>query len=86
MFVKGEQECLILRRIDFSPSIEMQEQGIELPTEQLVGRILSSGQLSRADRQRLKERLLDDAISEKELMMIERVIEGVRKALLDIVD
>lgn len=64
----------------------MPNRGSELPTEKLVERILSANQVSRADRQRLKEALLDDSISEQELLLIERVIEGVRRGLLNIVD
>ncbi|CBN55711.1 MULTISPECIES: hypothetical protein [Kamptonema] len=64
----------------------MEDIGSQLPTDKLVERILSSGQLSRMDRQQLKLVLLDDSINEKELVLIERVIDGVRKGLLDIVD
>ncbi|MDB9512176.1 hypothetical protein PN499_13365 [Kamptonema animale CS-326] len=64
----------------------MEDIGSQLPTDKLVERILSSGQLSRMDRQQLKLALLDDSINEKELVLIERVIDGVRKGLLDIVD
>ena len=64
----------------------MEDIGSHLPTDKLVERILSSGQLSRIDRQQLKFALLDDSINEKELVLIERVIDGVRKGLLDIVD
>ncbi|WP_449419988.1 hypothetical protein [Phormidium nigroviride] len=64
----------------------MEDVGSQLPTDKLVERILSSGQLSRMDRQQLKLALLDDSINEKELVLIERVIDGVRKGLLDIVD
>lgn len=64
----------------------MQAQGSELPTEQLVEQILSSGQLSRAQRYKLKTTLLDSSISEEKLLLIEKVIEGVRKGLLEVVD
>lgn len=64
----------------------MPNRGSELSTEKLVAQILSANQISRADRQRLKDALLDDAISEQELALIERVIEGVRRGLLTIVD
>ncbi|HLO48773.1 MAG TPA: hypothetical protein VK211_10200 [Kamptonema sp.] len=70
----------------FLPKHTMAAQGSQLPTTKLVERILSSGQLSRIDRQQLKSALLDDSITEKELVLIERVIDGVRKGLLDIVD
>ncbi|MDF0553245.1 hypothetical protein [Kamptonema sp. UHCC 0994] len=68
------------------PKYTMEDRGSQLPTDKLVERILSSGQLSRIDRQQLKFALLDDSINEKELVLIERVIDGVRKGLLDIVD
>jgi len=70
----------------FLPKHTMVAQGSQLPTDKLVERILSSGQLSRIDRQQLKSALLDDSITEKELVLIERVIDGVRKGLLDIVE
>ncbi|MGE5658959.1 MAG: hypothetical protein ACM37W_20380 [Actinomycetota bacterium] len=64
----------------------MEAQGSQLPTTQLVERILSAGNLSRADRQQLKAALLDESISETELMLIEQVIDSVRKGLLNIIE
>lgn len=64
----------------------MEALGSQVPTAQLVERILSCGHLSRADRQQLKAALLDDTINEEELILIEQIIDSVRKGLLDIVD
>jgi len=55
-------------------------------TEQIVEQIFSDGALTRADRQRIKSMLLNDSIQENELRLIERVIEGVVKGLLDVLD
>lgn len=64
----------------------MEIQDSQLPTDQLVERILSSGKLSRIDREQLKLALLKHSISEKELVLIEQVLEKVRKGLLNIVN
>ncbi|OCQ91756.1 hypothetical protein BCD67_09520 [Oscillatoriales cyanobacterium USR001] len=64
----------------------MEIQGDRLSTEQLVERILLSGEVSRIDREQLKLALLNDSITEKELVLIEQVLDRVRKGLLNIVD
>ena len=55
-------------------------------TEQIVEQIFSSGELTRDDRQRIKSMLLNVSIGENELSLIERVMEGVVKGILDVLD
>ena len=55
-------------------------------TEQIVERIFSSGELTRDDRQRIQSMLLNESIGENELSLIERVMEGVVKGILDVLD
>ena len=64
----------------------MQSQSYSFLTEQIVERIFSSGELTRDDRQRIKSMLLNESISENELSLIERVMEGVVKGILDVLD
>jgi hypothetical protein len=64
----------------------MQSQSYSFLTEQIVERIFSSGELTRDDRQRIKSMLLNESIGEKELSLIERVMEGVVKGILDVLD
>ena len=64
----------------------MQSQSYSFLTEQIVERIFSSGELTRDDRQRIKSMLLNESISEDELSLIERVMEGVVKGILDVLD
>jgi hypothetical protein len=62
----------------------MQSQTYSFLTEQIVERIFSSGELTRDDRQRIKSMLLNESIGENELSLIERVMEGVVKGILDV--
>lgn len=64
----------------------MQSQTYSFLTEQIVERIFSSGELTRDDRQRIKSMLLNESITENELSLIERVMEGVVKGILDVLD
>lgn len=64
----------------------MQTQTSSFLTEQIVERIFSSGELTRDDRQRIQSMLLNESIGENELSLIERVIEGVVKGILDVLD
>ncbi|MBE9183623.1 hypothetical protein IQ270_02500 [Microcoleus sp. LEGE 07076] len=62
----------------------MQTQAFPFLNEQIVDRIFASGELTRDDRQRIKSMLLDESIGEHELSLIEKVIEGVVKGILDV--
>ncbi|MEG4841247.1 hypothetical protein [Microcoleus sp. B9-D4] len=64
----------------------MQTQTSSFLTEQIVEQIFSSGELTRADRQRIQSMLLNESIGENELSLIERVMEGVVKGILDVLD
>ena len=64
----------------------MQSQTYSFLTEQIVERIFSSGELTRDDRQRIKSMLLNESIGENELSLIERVMAGVVKGILDVLD
>ncbi|MBD1830560.1 hypothetical protein NDI47_13370 [Microcoleus vaginatus GB1-A2] len=55
-------------------------------TEQIVERIFSSGELTRDDRQRIQSMLLNESIGENELSLIEKVMEGVVKGILDVLN
>ena len=62
----------------------MQTQTFPFLNEQVVERIFASGQLTRDDRQGIQSMLLDELIGENELRLIERVMEGVVKGILDV--
>ncbi|MEG3840815.1 hypothetical protein [Microcoleus sp. herbarium14] len=62
----------------------MQTQTFPFLTEQRVERMFLSGELTRDDRQRIQLMLLDESIGENELSLIERVMEGVVKGILDV--
>ena len=64
----------------------MQTQTSQFLTEQIVDRIFSSGELSRDDRERIQSMLLNESIGENELKLIERVMEGVVKGILDVMN
>lgn len=53
-------------------------------TEEIVDQIFLDGELTRADRQRIKSMLLNDSIEENELRLIEKVMEGVVQGRLDL--
>lgn len=62
----------------------MQTQTFPFLNEQVVERIFASGELTRDDRQRIQSMLLNESIGENELSLIERVMEGVVKGILDV--
>jgi hypothetical protein len=62
----------------------MQTQTFSFPTQQIVDRIFDSGELSRVDRNQLQSALQNNSIDENELSLIERVMEGVLKGILDV--
>jgi hypothetical protein len=64
----------------------MQTQSSPFLTEQIVSRIFSAGELSRADRQKIQSALLNDSIDENELSLIEKIMEGVVKGILDVLN
>jgi len=64
----------------------MQTQTFPFLTEQIVERIFASGELTRDDRQRIQSMLLNESIGENELSLVERVMEGVVKGILDVVN
>ncbi len=53
-------------------------------TEEIVDQIFADGELTRADRQRIKSMLLDESIDEHQLILIERVMAGVVQGVLDV--
>ncbi|HAT13488.1 MAG TPA: hypothetical protein DD001_07535 [Microcoleaceae bacterium UBA10368] len=64
----------------------MQTQTSPFLTEQIVSRIFSDGELSRDDRQKIQSALLNTSIDEKELSLIEKIMEGVVKGILDVLN
>ncbi len=62
----------------------MQTQTFPFLNEQVVEQIFASGELTRDDRQRIQSMLLDESIGENELRLIEKVMEGVVKGILDV--
>lgn len=64
----------------------MQAETYSFLTEQIVERIFSSGELTRDDRQRIQSMLLNESIGENELRLVERVMEGVVKGILDVMN
>ncbi|MFS8117463.1 MAG: hypothetical protein ACMG55_03085 [Microcoleus sp.] len=64
----------------------MPTQNFPFLTEQIVDQIFYAGELTRADRQRIQSMLLDESIGENELRLIERVMEGVVKGILDVMN
>ncbi|MEG4287103.1 hypothetical protein QUB68_28765 [Microcoleus sp. A006_D1] len=64
----------------------MQTQTFPFLTEQIVERIFASGELTRDDRQRIQSMLLNESIGEHELSLVERVMEGVVKGILDVLN
>lgn len=62
----------------------MQTQTSPFLTEQIVSRIFETGELSRDDRQKIQSALLNDSIDENELSLIEKIMEGVVKGILDV--
>ncbi|MGB3268077.1 MAG: hypothetical protein WBA89_29510 [Microcoleus sp.] len=64
----------------------MQNQPFPFLNEQIVERIFASGELTREDRQRIQSMLLDESIGEHELSLVEKVMEGVVKGVLDVLN
>jgi hypothetical protein len=64
----------------------MQTQTSQFLTEAIVDQIFLSGELSRDDRKRIQSMLLDESIGEHELSLVERVMEGVVKGILDVMN
>ncbi|MCY7384381.1 MAG: hypothetical protein LH628_17690 [Microcoleus sp. CAN_BIN18] len=64
----------------------MQTQTSQFLTKEIVDQIFVSGELSRADRQRIQSMLLDESIGDNELSLVERVMEGVVKGILDVLN
>ncbi|MEG4803004.1 hypothetical protein QUB63_32935 [Microcoleus sp. ARI1-B5] len=64
----------------------MQTQTFPFLNEQVVERIFASGELTRDDRLRIQSMLLNESIGENELSLIERVMEGVVKGILDVLN
>ncbi len=64
----------------------MQTQTSQFLTEAIVDQIFLSGELSRDDRKRIQSMLLDESIGENELSLVEKVMEGVVKGILDLMN
>ncbi len=64
----------------------MQTKTSKFLTKEIVDQIFVSGELTRADRQRIQSMLLDESIGEHELSLVERVMEGVVKGILDVMN
>lgn len=62
----------------------MQTQTFPFLNEQVVERIFASRELTRDDRQQIQSMLLNESIGENELSLIERVMEGIVKGILDL--
>ena len=64
----------------------MQTKTSQFLTQEIVDQIFASGQLTRGDRQQIQSMLLDESIGETELSLVERVMEGVVKGILDVMN
>ena len=64
----------------------MQTKTSQFLTKETVDNIFLSGQLTRYDRQRIQLMLLDESIGENELSLVEKVMEGVVKGILDLMN
>lgn len=64
----------------------MQTKTSQFLTQEIVNQIFVSGELTRSDRQRIQLMLLDESIGETELSLVERVMEGVVKGILDVMN
>jgi hypothetical protein len=74
-------EYLLFERPTMSTT---QTQDSPFLTEEIVDQIFADGELTRADRQRIKLMLLDEFIDEHQLSLIERVMAGVVQGVLDV--
>ena len=64
----------------------MQTKTSQFLTKEIVDQIFLSGELTRDDRKRIQSMLLDESIGETELSLVERVMEGVVKGILDVMN
>ena len=55
-------------------------------TQKTVDQIFAFGELTRVDRERIKSMLLNPAIKDNELKLIEKVMKGVVNGILDVLD
>jgi len=62
----------------------MQTKTSQFLTKEIVDQIFLSGELTRDDRKQIQSMLLDESICEHELILVERVMEGVVKGILDV--
>ena len=62
----------------------MQTKTFQFLTKEIVDQIFLSGELTRDDRKQIQSMLLDELIGEHELILVERVMEGVVKGILDV--
>jgi hypothetical protein len=63
-----------------------QTQDFPFLTQNTVDEIFALGELTRADRERIKAMLLNPAIKDNELKLIEKVMKGVVNGILDVLD
>lgn len=54
--------------------------------EDVVGQILLSGKITPHSRYRLMQTILTEGLSESECILLDRLLYGVRKGLLSVVD
>lgn len=64
----------------------MQTKTSQFLTKEIVDQIFLSGELTRDDRKQIQSMLLDELIGENELSLVERVMEGVVKGILDVMN
>ena len=62
----------------------MQTKTSQFLTKEIVDQIFLSGELTRDDRKQIQSMLLDESIGENELILVERVMEGVVKGIRDV--
>lgn len=63
-----------------------QTQDFPFLTQTTVDEIFATGELTRADREQIKAMLLNPAIKDNELKLIEKVMKGVVNGILDVLD
>jgi len=63
-----------------------QTQDFPFLTQKTVDEIFALGELTRADRERIKAMLLNPGIKDHELKLIEKVMKGVVNGILDVLD
>ena len=64
----------------------IQTQDLPFLTQETVDEIFALGELTRSDRERIKAMLLNPAIKDNELKLIEKVMKGVVNGILDVLD